>query len=175
MIPNYHGWPISAISDDTSMEGRQRALETGPYGRCVYRCDNDVVDTQTVNMQFPNGATVVLFMHGHSYEESRTMRYDGTRASLRGKFDYHSGWIEIHDHVTKRTEQVEIPAETSGHGGGDFGVVRSFLRALRGEEAPMTSGRASLESHLLAFAAEASRLGRRVVEMEEYRRAAEGA
>jgi hypothetical protein len=55
------------------------------------------------------------------------------------------------------------------------GVVRSFLRAMRGEEAPMTSGRASLESHLLAFAAEESRLNSRVVEMGEFRRAADGA
>ena len=183
MIPEHTGWPISVISEDTSLAARQVALETGPYGRCVYHCDNDVVDTQTVNMQFSGGpstssgrgATVVLFMHGHSYEESRTMRYDGTRATLRGKFDYHSGWLEIHDHVTNRTEQVEIPAAASGHGGGDFGVVRSFLRALRGEEAPMTSGRASLESHLLAFAAEESRLNSRVVEMGEFRRAADGA
>jgi len=173
LIPNYTGWPISVISEDTSLEARRRALETGPYGRCVYHCDNDVVDTQTVNMEFPGGTTVVLFMHGHSYEESRTMRYDGTRATLRGKFDYHNGWLEIHDHVTNRTEQVEIPAAASGHGGGDFGVVRSFLRALRGEEAPLTSGRASLESHLMAFAAEESRLTRRVVEMSEFRRAAE--
>ncbi len=52
-------------------------------------------------------------------------------------------------------------------------MVRSFLRAMRGEEAAMTSGRASLESHLLAFAAEASRLNSRVVEMGEFRSVAE--
>jgi predicted dehydrogenase len=181
LVPEYTGWPISVISEDLSMPARLRALETGPYGRCVYHCDNDVVDTQTVNMQFAGGpstragqgATVVLFMHGHSYEESRTMRYDGTRATLRGKFDYHSGWIEIHDHLTNRTEQVEIPPAASGHGGGDFGVVRSFLRAMRGEEDALTSGRASLESHLLAFAAEASRHNSAVVTMDDFRRRAE--
>jgi predicted dehydrogenase len=171
--PSYTGWPISVISEDTSLEARQRALETGPYGRCVYRCDNDVVDTQTVNMRFEGGTTVVLFMHGHSNEESRTMRYDGTRATLRGKFDYHNGWIEIHDHLTSRTEQVEIPASASGHGGGDFGVVQSFLRALRGEEEALTSGRESLESHLMAFAAEESRLSSTVVDMADFRAEAE--
>jgi predicted dehydrogenase len=175
LVPNYSGWPISVISEDASLEARQRALETGPYGRCVYHCDNDVVDTQTVNMQFEGGATVVLFMHGHSYEESRTMRYDGTRATLRGKFDYHDGWIEVHDHLTNRREQIEIPASASGHGGGDFGVVRSFLAALRGEADALTSGRESLESHLMAFAAEESRLESSVVEMSEYRRRAESA
>jgi len=173
LVPNYTGWPISVISEDTSLEARQRALETGPYGRCVYHCDNDVVDTQTVNMQFEGGTTVALFMHGHSNEESRTMRYDGTRATLRGKFDYHKGWIEIHDHLTSRIEQVEIPASASGHGGGDFGVVRSFLRAMHGEEDALTSGRESLESHLMAFAAEESRLQSTVVQMSDFRRSAE--
>ncbi len=181
LIPNYTGWPISVISEDTSLPARQRALETGPYGRCVYHCDNDVVDTQTVNMQFGgqpatgsgHGATVVLFMQGHSYEESRTMRYEGTRASLRAKFDYHNGWIEIHDHLTSRMEQVEIPAPPSGHGGGDFGVVRSFVAAVRGEGDALTSARESLESHLLAFAAEESRLNSMVVDMAGFRRMAE--
>ncbi len=81
-LHNYVGWPVSVISEDTSLEARQHALETGPYGRCVYHCDNDVVDCQTVNMEFESGVTGVLFMHGHSHEEGRTMRYDGTRATL---------------------------------------------------------------------------------------------
>lgn len=61
-----HGWPVSAITEDTSAEGRRRALATGPYGLGVYRCDNDVVDHQTVNMEFVGDTSVVLFMHGHS-------------------------------------------------------------------------------------------------------------
>jgi len=83
-LTDYTGWPVSVISEDLSLEARRRALEAGPYGHCVYRCDNDVVDHQTVNVEFESGATGVLFMHGHSHKESRTMRYDGTRATLRG-------------------------------------------------------------------------------------------
>jgi predicted dehydrogenase len=171
--PDNIGFTVIALSDDTSMEGRLLALETGPYGRCVYRCDNDVVDHQTVSLEFPGGATAVLFMHGHSHQEGRTMRYDGTRATLRGKFvsgDYH---IEIHDHLTNRREAVAIPAATSGHGGGDAAIVASFVRAARGEAAALTGARESLESHLLAFAAEESRLQGTVVDMNEFRRRAE--
>ncbi len=62
---------------------RLAELQSGPYGRCVYRCDNDVVDHQTVSMELENGTSVVLVMHGHSNEEHRSMRYDGTRATLR--------------------------------------------------------------------------------------------
>jgi predicted dehydrogenase len=170
--PEHTGWPVAAITDDLSPEGRQRALEQGPYGRCVYHCDNDVVDHQTVNMEFAGGAVVTLFMHGHSYEEGRTMRYDGTVATLRAKFDG-PGSIEIHDHRTGRMDQVSIPVPTSGHGGGDFGIMQAFVKAVRGEDRPLTTGRESLESHLMAFAAEESRLNDTVVDMADYRARAE--
>ncbi len=171
---DYGDWPVSVITEDASQESRRRALETGPYGRCVYHCDNDVVDHQTVNMEFEGGTTVALFMHGHSHKESRTMRYDGTRASLRGAFTYHTGWeMEIHDHLTGRREDVEIPSPAGGHGGGDFGVVREFVRAVRGEGESLTPAREALESHLLAFAAEESRLNGTVVDMNEFRERAE--
>lgn len=171
--PGRTGWPVSVISEEPGLEARRRALETGPFGRCAYFCDNDVVDHQSVNMEFEGGTTAVLFMHGHSYEESRTMRYDGTRATLRGKFTYSGGWIEVHDHLTGRREELVIPPAESGHGGGDFGVVRAFLRGVRGEEPVLTPAREALESHLLAFAAEASRLNGTVVDMREFRRRAE--
>jgi predicted dehydrogenase len=167
------GWPVTAITNDLSPEARLRALETGPYGRCVYRCDNDVVDHQMVTMELIGGASIVLVMQGHSHHEGRTMRYDGTRATLRGSFDYGAGRLEIHDHLTGRCEEIPVETAASGHGGGDFGVVRSFVQAMRGNEVALTTARESLESHLLAFAAEESRLHGAVVEMEEFRRAAD--
>ncbi len=170
---NNTGWPVTVITDDLSFEGRLRALQEGPYGRCVYYCDNDVVDHQVVNMETESGTSVVLVMHGHSHEEARTMRYDGTRATLRGKFNYASGWIEIWDHVTNRRIDVDIPPAEGGHGGGDFGVVRAFLKAVRGETDALTPAREALESHLLAFAAEEARLTGTVINMDEFRERAE--
>jgi predicted dehydrogenase len=180
---DYTGWPISVISEDTSLAARRRALETGPYGRCVYHCDNDVVDHQTVNMEFESGTTGVLFMHGHSHDENRTMRYDGTRATLRGRFGYGIGdTIEIHDHLTGHIEQVDPLAGTSGHGGGDEGVMAGFVQALRhrGQAVPtpnaenMTTARESLESHLMAFAAEEARTEGTLLSMSDYRQRVEG-
>ena len=175
----YTGWPVSVISEDLSLEARQRALETGPYGRCVYHCDNDVVDHQMVNLEFEGGASGVLVMHGHSHDEARTMRYDGTRATLRGRFSYGLGdSLEIHDHLTGRVEQIELRAGASGHGGGDAGVMAAFVQALRPGTAQaagqaLTTARESLESHLMAFAAEEARVTGRVVQMDEYRSRAE--
>ncbi|MEJ2737015.1 MAG: Gfo/Idh/MocA family oxidoreductase [Anaerolineae bacterium] len=174
-LHSYTGWPVSVISTDTSLAARKDALETGPYGRCIYRCDNDVVDHQTVNMEFESGATGVLFMHGHSHEEGRTMRYDGTRATLRGKFGYGMGGsIEIHDHLTGRIEHLDPGVGDSGHGGGDAGVMSAFVRALRDKGAVPTGARESLESHLMAFAAEEARVEGSIVHMDAFRRQADG-
>ena len=79
--------------------------------------------------------------------------------------------IEINYHGGK-SEQVPVQAAT-GHGGGDEGIMADFVRVLRGEIAPLTTARVSLESHLLAFAAEDARLAGGIVEMAEYRAQAE--
>jgi len=172
-LTDYTGWPVSVISEDLSLEARRRALEAGPYGRCVYRCDNDVVDHQTVNVEFESGATGVLFMHGHSHKESRTMRYDGTRATLRGKLGYGTGSaIEIHDHVTGRVERIDFQAEPGGHGGGDAGVMAAFVKALHDPGPTLTTARESLESHLMAFAAEEARVNGGIVYMDDFHRRA---
>jgi len=181
-LREYTGWPVSVIAEDTDLEVRQRALETGPYGRCVYHCDNDVVDHQTVNLEFGSGASGTLFMHGHSHEEGRTMRYDGTRATLRARLGYGFGdSIEIHDHLTGRVEEPELSsvgmeANLSGHGGGDAGLMAAFVRSLRpelGSIEGLTTSRESLESHLMAFAAEEARTEGSVVSMDEFRCRAE--
>jgi len=167
-LGDHTGWPVSVISVDSSLDARRKALETGPYGRCVYHCDNDVVDHQIVAMEMESGATATLFMHGHSSEESRTLRYDGTRATLRGKFAYVTGEIEIHDHLSGRVERIE-PEMGAGHGGGDEGLVSSFVRSLRsGNPQTLTSARNSLASHLMAFAAEQARAESTVVSVPDY-------
>jgi predicted dehydrogenase len=162
------GWPVHVITDDLSPAGRLAALQDGPYGRCVYRCDNDVVDHQVVVMGLTSGATVSMTVQGHSHEEGRTMRYDGTRGTLRAKFGLRSE-IEFHDHVTGRRSLLPIPPAQSGHGGGDFGVLRAFLAAVRGDASSITTARGVLESHLLALAAEQSRLTGEPIDMDDFR------
>jgi predicted dehydrogenase len=166
-------WPITTITNDLSYESRLKALQEGPYGRCVYQCDNDVVDHQVVSYETAGGATVTLTMQGHAHRESRSMRYDGTRATMRASFEYGGGAVEISDHVTGITEQVPVEIRSGGHGGGDFGIVHSFVQAMRGEAEPLTTARESLESHLMAFAAEESRQTNQVIDMAAYRQRAE--
>ncbi len=168
-LRDYNGWPVNAITDDLSYEGRMEALRSGPYGRCVYHCDNDVVDHMTINMLFEDDITVTFTMHAFSHENTRTMRYDGTKASLRG----HAGRGELMLYEFRNMQERAIPIERKGgdHGGGDDGLMTAFVQALRGQASALrTSARDSLESHLMAFAAEESRLnGGQVIDMDEYR------
>ncbi len=164
-------WPMSTLANgDLRRESIRRALEEGPYGRCVYHCDNDVVDTQIVTMQTEAGTSIGFFMHGHSHVEGRTLRLDGTRATLEGEFIDRRQEIRVTDHRTGATDIIHPEMATGGHGGGDQRLMAEFLAVLRGEgQRPLTDARASLESHLLAFAAEKARLESIVVNMAEYR------
>ena len=162
-------WPVSVISEDTSLEARQYALESGPFGRCVYHCDNNVVDNQTLNILFESGATGVMTMQGHSHEEGRTMRYDGTRATLRGKFGHGGDVIEVHDHLTGEVETISPRVGVSGHGGGDEGIMDAFVAAVNGAADAQNTAREALESHIMAFAAEKARVAGELIDMSAYR------
>ena len=167
------GFMINAMngSDKTPRE-RFELLKTSPYGRCVYHCDNDVVDHQVINMEFEKGVTCTFTMHGHSDREGRSMRWDGTRATLNGDF-YDEQEIRIHDHGSDKVEVIPIGGKAtqgSGHGGGDGGIIRDFIAALNGQTSTrQTTARVSLESHLMCFAAEESRRTGQTIDMSAWR------
>lgn len=175
MLTAYSGWPRSILTlDPTSDRAVMEALKTGPYGRCVYHCDNNVVDHQVVSMRFESGITATLTMHGHSHEEGRTVRIEGSQATLLGKFSYSQAWIEVHPHLPGKVTRYTFPTiidSGAGHGGGDEGVMRAFVGVMRGEQVPLTSARDALESHLMAFAAEESRLARKTIDLQTHREA----
>jgi predicted dehydrogenase len=166
---NPASFAVAAITLDRTPEGVMRALETGPYGRCVYRSDNDAVDHQVVLMRFASGLSVSLTMQGLSHIEGRTVRIDGTRATLLA--NEARGEMEIHDHRTGQTERIARPRGVGGHGGGDDGLMRAFVGAIQGDRAGvLTSARESVTSHLMAFAAERARVHHEVVDMDAFRR-----
>ncbi|QUW21526.1 Gfo/Idh/MocA family oxidoreductase [Sporosarcina sp. Marseille-Q4063] len=151
------GWAKKFTTDHTR-EGIIHALNTTPYGKCVYKSDNNVVDHQVVNLEFENGATATFSMCGFTREQTRIVQIMGTKGEIRGKMDENE--ISVFDFLTKSETIINLARQTSGHGGGDEAIVRDFLmeaRNYRGEEGRHSS-EISLESHLLAFCAESSRV-----------------
>ncbi|MGQ9571780.1 MAG: Gfo/Idh/MocA family protein [Dehalococcoidia bacterium] len=164
-------WPWSDVSLTPDIESRRRGLETGPYGRCVYRAGNDVVDHQVVCLEFEGGVTGTFVMHGFAAAGLRTIRVSGTGGELVGAFE--EGDIRILSHAQATPEHIRVPYNPFGHGGGDEGLLHHFVQAVRRNAADelLASGRASLESHLIGFAAERSRLEGQVVTMADFRAA----
>ncbi|MGX4583880.1 Gfo/Idh/MocA family protein [Paenibacillus chitinolyticus] len=164
----FRGW-AGHFTSDLSKESIVKGLRETDYGRCVYRSDNNVVDHQVVNMEFEGGATAMFSMCGFTFEQERRIQIMGTRGELRAEGDS----IIVYDFLTHQKTEITIPVQTAGHGGGDSGIVRSFLQEVRsysGQES-LTSAAASVRSHLMAFAAEESRLnGGAPIELTEYAR-----
>lgn len=165
VLNKYHywkDWPTSTISDDLSPEGVKKALATGPYGRCVYRCDNDQPEHWESIIEFDSGASAVFRLHGMSREEGRTLRIDGTEGTLDAKFgSIHN--IQITFHNGSPAENYKFNSKALGHSGADFALMDDWLNVLKGAD-PQSSASISALSHKIAFAAcEAWETGKKVL------------
>ncbi len=160
------GWPVSVLTPNPSREKILHELANGPYGRCVYDCDNDVVDHQVVNMEFENGCTAGFTMTAFTKSGGRRTRIFGTRGEIEGD----GRFIKIHDFMTNEDETIDTQIAggiMKQHGGGDFGLMENFVNALLAGDPSLviTGARESLETHLAVFAAEKARRENRIVEM----------
>lgn len=158
--PPEHPW-ARYITSDLSPEGIMTALKEGPFGRCVYRCDNNVVDHQIVNMEFANGANANFTLSAFAEQEIRSVRIMGTKGEIIGNME--DGTYTLKRFATGERVEFHCGVAGDGHGGGDERMVADFLHLVREhqEEAmssALTSATASLQSHLIAFASEESRL-----------------
>ncbi len=137
-------------------------LKTSDWGRCVYRCDNNVVDHQVVATEMENGVTASLTMT--AFDCNRTIEIHGTRGSLRGGEPWEEGGAHqlwFRDHRSGEVEEIKVPEPEgdgyASHGGGDFGIVNSLDRLFAGPDA-LPPGLEGIAGHRLAYRAEESRL-----------------
>ena len=156
-------WPVDVITTDLTAEGITRALKEGPYGRCVYHCDNNVVDRQVVTMEMEDGSLCSLTMTAFSQKNHRELKIHGTKGLIEANMDGNEIWLQTFGGDYKKIDVDS--SDTSGHGGGDYGLLRDFLMVLQSGGESLTSARKSLQSHLICFAAERSRLEGKVIEL----------
>ncbi|MBN2641430.1 MAG: Gfo/Idh/MocA family oxidoreductase [Victivallales bacterium] len=160
------GWPVDVLTPVVNRENIIAALEKGPYGRCVYECNNDVIDNQVVNM-FLDGGQTVSFMLTAFAKGGRKTRIFGSKGEIFGD----SSELKVFDFLTEETTVIKTNATDGtilgGHGGGDYGLMDNFVAALAmNDHSKILSGPdATLESHLLVFAAEKSRRENTVVNL----------
>jgi predicted dehydrogenase len=175
--PERGHWPLSALTTDPSPEGVREALRHGPYGRCVYACDNDAVDQQVVAIEYEGGVTASFTATAFTPMARRMTRIFGSHGFIDG--DGHR--LTIEDFVTGTREVIETDdAERdplgSGHGGADQALVDAFVTALTRNDPShlLSDARTSLASHRLVWAAERARRTGTVVAVADPNRTPDG-
>lgn len=149
------------------------AMWSTEYGKCVYKCSNNVVDHQTVNMRFGDDVYVDFAMSAFT-KGGRVLRIMGTKGEINAAMDGNK--IEVYDFLTKKTRQHDCNANlsaegiTGGHGGGDNGIVYALRELMAGNATKsVCSVRESCDNHMISFAAEKSRLeGGKLIYMKDF-------
>jgi predicted dehydrogenase len=158
-------WYIGHLNLETGTEEEiLEKLKVSQYGICVYKQDNDVVDHQICNFEFEGGATAAFSMEAMTHYGGRRTRIMGTKGNANGD----ENDLEYYDFASQKFTKWNVNQQevSSGHGGGDYGLVHDFIRASQNNDASMLTStiQASMESHLMGFMAEKSRLhgGKRI-------------
>jgi len=157
------GWlrdPIQGEPMPPDPAARVALLRTSPYGRCVWRADNDVVDHQVVLLNFAGGATATFTMAGLTEKLARRIRVHGTKGELEFEEDPFLGdRITVRRFGSAESDDLHLAPEWGTHGGADRRVVARWLAALSSGDPSLvlTSIEESLRTHTVVFAAEAAR------------------
>lgn len=170
-LPVLGSWPASVLTQDQTEEGIEKALAEGPYGRCVYRCDNNVCDNQVALIEFKNGVTVSFNLSGFTNKISRTIKVMCENGEIRG--DDSLNQIEVTKFASNAIDAFEqriihTGLTQGGHGGGDTALVEDFICQLSADSNNSRSSiTQSVESHIMAYAAEQSRITGEIIDVDE--------
>ena len=148
-------------------------LKTSKWGRCVYHCDNDVVDHQIVTMQFGKDKLATLTMSAFN-KGGRVTTIMGTKGELNANMEEQK--MTFYDFATRKTTTIFEPQESfdqtiaGGHGGGDSGIMTDLYEYIvnNNPSSSISDISVSCMSHLIAFAAEEARVNGTIIDMEEY-------
>lgn len=131
-------------------------------GRCVFHGENNAIDNQVVNMMFENGTTAHLTMCAFSERCYRYIKVHGTKGEIHG--DAEEGILYLTEYG-KPVQTIDVNQFTDrmlddGHGGGDYFLYKDFIDyiTLNSPSITRTTIDDSIESHLIGFKAEESRL-----------------
>lgn len=152
-------WPYNVLTSvPLTQEKLQKAIEEGPYGRCVFACDNNVVDHQLTQMTFENGVKATLTMTGFTAGSGRKIIFHGTTGELELNEADDCLYVKKYGKEQERIDFSVQNFQGYGHGGGDLYLIENLYDMIEGKTSSVTSLETSVESHLMGIAAEESRL-----------------
>ena len=143
----------------------EKELEQGLYGRCIYHCDNDVVDHQIVSMEMESEVTINFSMDIFTLEDHRATQICLTEGEIEGDETqikvrrFRGGEETIYDFSDIKHKPF--------HAGADLDLMNDFIEAIQTEGKYLrTSIDLSVESHRICFEAERSRKEKRTILFE---------
>lgn len=140
----------------------EEQLRYGLYGRCVYRCDNDVVDHQIVSMEMESEVTINFSMDVFTVKDNRETHICLTE----GEIDGDETRLKVCRFRGAKEEVYDFSdlAHQPFHAGADLNIVADFIDAIRkNRRNVVTSIEQSVESHRICFEAERSRKEQRTI------------
>ena len=153
------GWPVNVITPIPTKSSIFDALRNGPYGRCVFLCDNNVVDHQVVNMRFAGGVDATLTMSAFTAETYREVKIMGTLGEIIANMESNRIQVNLFSKKSYQIDVARLTDDFSFHAGGDHRLMADLITMMRGGKSQtLTSIEKSIESHVMAFAAEESRI-----------------
>lgn len=145
----------SIVFDLTTPEKILKTFSTSQYGRCVFACDNNVCDNQVTILEFEGGVHATFNASAFTNKNQRTIKIMCEYGEIRGLG--HKKLIEVQKFGEEKPTIIELGDSSGGHGGGDEGFCVNFMESyLHGKEfaSPIDM---SIESHVMAFAADISK------------------
>ena len=163
-IERWHGagepadsWPYNVpVMAPVTEEKLYEAIRVGDYGRCVFRCDNNVVDNQLVQMQFENCVTATLTMNAFNIGGGRKVSFYCSLGEIY--MDEKEIAVRPFGAPEEHIDLSEIEDIDYAHGGGDAKLIDSLYGMMSGDLRMVTTLEESVESHLMGIAAERSRI-----------------
>lgn len=161
----FYVWDSIEHINNPSIEDKIESLKTSPYGRCVWKTEMDVVDHQSVLIEFEDGCTATLNMIGGCSKPSRSIHLVGTRGEIQGcledsmftvrSIDPRAGH-EFSEEIVDLKVTGDMTGAHGGHGGGDGRLVADFLDYVSGKQPSLstTSIEDSVPGHLIGFCAD---------------------
>jgi predicted dehydrogenase len=142
-------------------------LRTTNYGRCVYKMDNDQPDHYVTSMEFEDGITASFSMEAFTSYHGRRTRVMGSLGDITGDMTefVHTDFLTMKQTKWDITVDDTKDYKNSGHGGGDWALATDWVRAVKNQDASLLTSTidASIESHIIGFMAEKSRLSKQTV------------
>ncbi len=165
LYDNYK-WMRSYFSiDEFDDEKSNKALIHSQYDRCVFKCDNDVVDNQVSIFNFNNGVVVNHTMTAFSKEIYRDIKVHGTLGELYGLMEKNILEVRLFGGETIKYE-IDPESLKGNHGGGDNGIMYGLYLERNGQmPKDMTYLDVSIDSHRMAFAAEKARVENKIIKI----------